>query len=118
MLIRGVVDDQLGDDAQPAPVRLAHETLEVAAGSIHRVDVVVIGDVVTVVAQRRWVERQQPDRVDAEVLDVVQLLGQAVEVPDPVIVGIEERLDVQLIDDRVLVPERILLPLGLTASRH
>src|SRR5206468_9708315 len=35
-------------------------------------------------------------------------LDQAREVADAVVVGVEERLHVQLVDDRVLVPERIL----------
>ena len=67
----------------------------------------VLGDVVAVVAARRGIERQQPDRVDAELGDVVELGDQAGEVADAVIVRIEERLHVQLVDDRVLVPERI-----------
>ena len=48
-------------------------------------------------------------RVDAEVLDVVELGRHALEVAHAVVVGIEERLDVQLVDDRVLVPERIVV---------
>ena len=67
-------------------MRLAHEMLEIAARSIERVDIPVVGDVVAVVAQRRRVERQQPDRVDAEVLDVVELVGQPAEVADAVVV--------------------------------
>ena len=69
---------------------------------------VVVGDVVAVVAQRRGVEGQQPDRVDAERLHVVELLGQAAEVADAVAVGVGEGLDVQLVDDGVLVPERVV----------
>ena len=109
VLVGGVVDDQLGDHAQAAPVRLAHEragsprACRSAGGrcgsrrcrSRRRL-------------QRRRIERQQPDRVDAEVLDVVELLRQAAEVADAVVVAVEERLDVQLVDDRVLVPERVV----------
>ena len=47
-------------------------------------------------------------RVDAELLDVVELLDQAAKVADAVVVAVEERLDVQLVDDGVLVPERIV----------
>ena len=107
VLVGGVVDDELGDDLQPAPVRFAHERAEVVARAVVRMHVVVVGDVVAVVAQRRRIERQQPDRVDAELLDVVELVGQPAEVADAVVVRVEERLDVQLVDDRVLVPERI-----------
>ena len=109
VLVGGVVDDQLGDDAQAAAVRLAQEVAEVVAACRRRVDVGVVGDVVAVVLQRRGVERQQPDRGDAEVLEVVELRGQAAEVADAVAVAVVEGADVQLVDDRVLVPERVVL---------
>ncbi len=107
MLIRGVIDHQLGDDAHAAAVRLADEALEIGHAAVGGMDVLVVGDVVAVVAQRRRVERQQPQRRDAEILQVVELAPQALEIADAVIGGVEERLDVQLIDDRVLVPLRI-----------
>jgi hypothetical protein len=107
MLIRRMVDDELGDHAQPVPVCLAHEQLKVSTGPVGRMHVGVVGHVIAVVSQRRRVERQQPDRVDPEVLHVVQPLAQTAEVADAVVIGVVERLDVQLVDDRILVPERI-----------
>ena len=67
----------------------------------------IVRDVVAVVSERRGIKRQQPDRVDAEILDVIELLNQPLEVADAVVVRIEERSDVQLVDDGVLVPVRI-----------
>jgi hypothetical protein len=61
VLVAGVVDDQFGDDAQPQPVRAAHELSKVAHRPVTGIDALIVGDVVTVVAQRRGVERQQPD---------------------------------------------------------
>ena len=108
MLVGGVIDDQLGDDLQPAAVRLRDELAEVLQRAVVGVHVGVVGDVVAIVAHRRRIERQQPERVDAELLDVVEALRQASEVADAVAVGVVERLDVHLIDDRVLVPERVV----------
>ena len=68
MLVRGVVDDQLGDDADAAAVRLLDEAIEVRERAVARMDVLVVRDVVAVVAQRRRIEGQQPQRVDAEAL--------------------------------------------------
>ena len=82
--------------------------LDIGQRAVVRMDAAIIGDVVAVVAPRRGIERQQPDRIDAELGDVVELLHQARKVADAVIVRIEERFDMQLIDDRVLVPERVL----------
>ena len=106
VLVGGVVQHQLGDHAQAAVVRAADELGDVAHRPVGRVDRAVVGDVVAVVAERRGVERQQPDRRDAEVLEVVQLRDQALEVADPVAAEVAERADVQLVDDRVAVPVR------------
>src|SRR5262249_51878546 len=71
-------------------------------------DGAVVADVVAVVEARRGIERQQPNGVDAEIGDIVELRNQPRKVADPVVVGIEERLHVYLIDQRVFVPERVL----------
>ena len=107
VLVGGVVEDELGDDPQAAPVGLADEGPDVAQRAVVGVDRDVVGDVVAVVAQRRGIERQQPDGRDAEVLEVVEPRGQAREVADPVARRIHEGPDVGLVDDRVLVPERV-----------
>ena len=56
-------------------------------------------DVVAAVAQRRRVHRQQPDAVDAEPLEVVELLDQPAEVARAVVVAVEEAADVDLVED-------------------
>src|SRR5690606_7758916 len=75
VLVRRVVDDQLGDDAQAARVGLTQKALEVRHRAVSRMDLRVVGDVVAVVAPRRWIEWEQPDRRDAEVLQVIELLA-------------------------------------------
>ncbi len=54
------------------------------------------------------IERQQPDAIHAELLDVVELGKQSRKIPVPVTVAIAKALDVRLIDYGVLVPQRIL----------
>jgi hypothetical protein len=109
-----VVDDELRDDADPAAMRLVEKRLEVLDGAVGRIDRLVLRDVVAVVAQRRRIERQQPDRGDAERLDVVEPVHQPLEVAIAIRVAVAERLDVGLIDDRVLVPERIAVHVVVT----
>jgi len=104
--------------AQAAAVRLAHEVAEVAPAAVVGVDVAVVGDVVAVVAQRRRVERQQPEGVHPQVLDVVEAAGEPFEIAGAIVVGVEERLDVELVDDGVLVPERIALGILFAGLRH
>ena len=58
--IRGVVDDELGDHTQPQAMRGFYEAAGIAQAAVERVDALVVGDVVAVVAQRRGIERQEP----------------------------------------------------------
>ena len=109
MLVRGVVDHQLGDHPQAALVRLVDKAAHIRQRAIIRMHAAVVGDVVTVVAARRGIEGQQPDRGDAEIGDVVELGDQSGKIADAVVIGVEEGLDVKLVDDRILVPKRILM---------
>jgi hypothetical protein len=110
MLIRGVIDDQLGDNAQVSSMRLAHEVPEILACTVGGRDVVIVGHVVAVVSHRRGIKRQQPNRVDAQIAYVVELFGETQKVSDAVVVRVVKGFDVQLVDDRVLVPERVRGP--------
>ena len=78
---------------------------EIAEGAEARVDGVEVGDVVAVVAVGRRVERQQPDAGGAESLEMVEPVGEALEIADAVAVRIHEGLDIEAVDDGVLVPE-------------
>jgi hypothetical protein len=100
-----VVDDEVHEDADATAVRLAHELDEVAARAEPRVDAEVVGDVVAVVTPRRRLKRREPDRVDAERIELVEPAAQPLEVATPVPIRVEVRLDVEAVDDRVLVPE-------------
>jgi hypothetical protein len=109
MLIRGMVDHELGDDPQATPVGLPEEALEVVERAAVRMDAGVVRDVVAVVAERRRAEGEQPERRDPEVLQVVEASGEPAEVPDAVAVAVLERTNPQLVEDRVLVPEGLAL---------
>ena len=66
---------------------------------------VAIGaDVVAVIEARRRVERQQPDRRDAEVAQVVEALDQPVDVTDSIVGRVLECANVNLVKDRILEP--------------
>ena len=109
VLVGGVVDDEFGDDAQVAPLGLLHEAAEILHGAEVRIDVAVVGNVVAVVAARARIERQQPQRGDAEIAQIIEPLGQPGEIADAVAIAVVECLDVQLIDDGVLEPQPVVL---------
>ncbi len=87
VLVRGVVDDQLGDHLEVPPVSLPEEDLEVLEIAVGGVDARVVGDVVAVVAPGGGVEGQDPDRRHPQLLEVVELGGQPLEVPHAVAVA-------------------------------
>ena len=102
-------------DAHAALVRLVDQlagVVDVAVLGEHREEV---GDVVATVAQGRAVEGQQPDAVDAEPLQVVELLDQAPKVAGAVVGGVEEAPDEHLVEDGPLVPARVG---GVDGGRH
>ena len=117
MLVAGVVDDQVHDHADAALMRLRDELSDVVDGSVVGKYRPVVGDVVATVAQRALLERQQPDAVDAEPLEVLELGDQTREVADTVVVPVIEGANGQLVEHRFLKPERILNGLGAGAHR-
>src|SRR6202011_6336430 len=68
VLVGGVVDDEFGDDAQAPPLGFDDEAAEILHGPEIGIDGAVVGNVVAVIAARRGIERQQPQRGDAKVL--------------------------------------------------
>src|SRR3982750_4442141 len=102
-----MINDQLGDDPQSALMRGVEKRLKIFERSVVRVDIEIIGDVVAVVAQWRWIKGQEPDGVNAELLKIIELLDQPAKIADAVAVAVMECFDVQLINDRVFVPKRI-----------
>ena len=107
VVARGVVHDEVGDHAHAELVRLVDEAAEVVHDPVVRVDGEEVRDVVAAVLERRGVHRQEPDAVDPEPLEVLELLGQAAQVARAVAVAVEEPANVDLVEDRALEPERI-----------
>jgi hypothetical protein len=109
VLVGGVVDDELDQNADAAIVRRFNERAEVVHRAEGGVDVAIVADVVAVVAHRRREERQDPQARYAEVFDVVELRRQPREIADTVVVCVEKRFDVHLVDDRVLEPKGVVV---------
>ena len=107
MRVRGVVHDQVDDDAHVALVRLGDELAELVERAELGEDPLVVGDVVAAVAQRRGEERRKPQPVDAEPLQVVELADQPAEVAGAVAVRVDERAHHDLVEHRSSVPLRV-----------
>src|ERR1700743_796933 len=64
MFVGGMVDDEVDDHADAALLAAVRELNEVAESSVAGIDVVIVGDVVTVVAKWRRLKGHQPDGGD------------------------------------------------------
>ena len=104
VLVGAVVEHEIHDDADAAASGLGDEAIHVLHRAEERVHVPVVRDVVAVVVLRRAVHRRQPDRVDPQRLQIVQMREDAGDVADPVAVGVGEAARVDLIDHRPLPP--------------
>ena len=87
-------------DPDAERVRLGEQRVEVGQRAEQRVDVARVGDVVAAVGHRRAVERRQPQRVDAELVQVGQPLAHPDQVTDAVAVAVGEAARVDLVEDR------------------
>ena len=111
--VAGVVHDEVDDDLDATLVRLLEEEAEVLDGPDLGEHAGVVGDVVAAVAQRAREERRDPQAVDTEPLEVVELLHQSPEVAGAVGVGVAKGTDEDLVEDRGLEPVRRVLGVAL-----
>jgi hypothetical protein len=107
VLVRGVVERKVDDDAHVALVRLRDEILELVEGPEFGEDALEVGNVVATVAKRRLVDRGEPQRVDPEPLQVVELREQALQVARPVAITVNERPHHDFVEDRSAIPPGI-----------
>ena len=104
VLVARVVGDDVDDQLHVPGVQLADEPVDVGERAEHRVDALVVADVVAVVDLRRRVERRHPEHVGTERRDVVEPVDQPRQVADAVTVAVGEAARVDLVDDRGLPP--------------
>ena len=112
VLIGRVVGHDVEQHAQTARVRSLHERDGIVERAEPGLDRSVVAHVVAGIGERRRIPRVDPDRVDTEPGDVVEMRVQAGDVTEPVAVGIGETADVHLVDDGAAPPLLLLLHAG------
>ena len=105
VFVRGVIDDEIDNDADAALRRRMGEVDEIAKRTECRIDGVIIRNVIAVVAARRRLEWHQPDRRYAKPMQIIQAAHEPLEVADPVASGVQVGGDRQAINDGILVPK-------------
>ena len=76
----------------PSAVRAGDQRVEIGQRAEDRIDLAIIGDVVAEILHRRGEEGRHPDRVDAQVGDMVESRGDARQIADAVAVANRQKL--------------------------
>jgi len=77
VLVGSVIDDEIEDDLYVAFLSVGDEFVEIDERAVHGIDGVVVGDVVAEIDLRGREARGDPDGVDAEIFQVVEMLVDA-----------------------------------------
>ena len=109
MLVARVVRHQVQQDPDPPAARVGHQAVEVVQGPEVGMDGTEVRDVVAPVRVGRRGDGREPEAVDAEPLEMVEMRDEAGKVADAVAVGIGEGPRVDLVEHRGLPPR----PVGL-----
>lgn len=104
VLVGRVVEDQVEHHPQTSLVSRLDQGLGVGEGAVLRGDGAVVAHVVAEVGLWAGEEGGHPDGAHAEVHEVVEVGGDAREVPDAVAVRVGERPWVHLVDRRLVPP--------------
>src|SRR5436190_17588656 len=102
-----MVHYQIDQDTDAALFCAVSKLDEIAQRAVSRIDIVIIGDVVTAVLARRRLKRHQPDRGHAESMQVIEATHESCEITDPIAVSVHVSVYRQAVDHRVLVPKII-----------
>ena len=107
MLVGGVVQHKFNNDANVALMSCIKEGFEIIERSVAGMDGIVVGDVIAVVAKRRRKERHEPERVNAELFQVVKALRETNEVANAIAIAVLKRPNVHLVNNGISVPNGV-----------
>jgi hypothetical protein len=72
MLVRGVIHYQIDQNTNAALFCAVGKLDEIAERTVPRIDIVIVGDVVTIVSTRRSLKRHQPNRGHAQSMQIIE----------------------------------------------
>ena len=90
MLIGAVVDNQIHDDVHITLFGLCKQAVHRFQITKKRIDIIVIGDVVSLIHKWGLVYRRNPDNIDSKILQVIELSDDAFKITDSVSIAIRK----------------------------
>ena len=104
VFIRGMIQHQIHNNTDISLFCLRDQLLHVIKISEHGVNILIIGNIITVVILGRSAHRRQPDGVNAKLLKIVQSFYNSLDVADPVSVTVLKASGINLVNHRILPP--------------
>ena len=104
VLVGSMVDDQIHHDFQTALMRLGKQFIHIVKRAEHRIYALVIRDIVAVVILRGLVDRAQPQHINAQVGEIIQAAGDALDIAEAIAIGVLEATRVNLVHHGVRPP--------------
>ena len=104
MFVGAVVYNQIHQNVHAALLSFCNQAVHIFHGAKAGVNVIIIGNIVALVCQRRAIARGKPDDIYAKILQVIQLLYNSRQIADSVTVCIVKALRVNLIGNLILPP--------------
>ena len=102
MVGTAVVYDKIDDDLDPPLFTFSQKGLEVLQGTVGRIDLIVIADIILVIAAA-GMNGHEPNAVNAKLLQIVQLRANAIDIADAVAVGITEGINENFVPSTVII---------------
>src|SRR5688572_26525599 len=104
MLIRGVIQHEIQNDAHIPRVRFAQKRFEILKRAILWGDICVVRDVVPAVPVGGGEMRREPDRIYTEIGKIIKFFCDAYKITNAIPIAISKRARVDLIEDCSLPP--------------
>src|SRR5258707_4527134 len=107
MFVGGVRQDQINNDLDTAFMGAGDQDAEVCVRPKDRINGPIICDVASEIAHRRFVKRRDPDGINTECLDVIEVSIDTSDIPGSIAVSVKEASRIDLIDNCSSPPFRL-----------
>ena len=104
MLVGAVVDHQIHQQIHAALFCLGDQFVHIFHGAEPWIDGVIIGNVVALICQGRFIDRGKPEHIHAQFFQIIQFLNNSLKISDSVPVGIIKTFRVNLVENFVMPP--------------
>jgi len=104
VLIGGVIQHQVKDDADAAAVCLRQQAVKILQGAHTGIHRIVIGYIVPIIPVRSGVEGGQPKGIHPQVLQVIEMMENTLQIAQSISVGISEGAGVEVVNHAVPPP--------------